>query len=244
MTRAGAIRKAPIRRTRRSEIHRTTRIARRSRYIHGVRYCRHAHVTLPLESVLQPRERRVLGAATASDRARGRHWHTRRHRHGRHRVEQPIRDWITSAVYILVGVIVCWRAIRTTESRTWMVFAFGVSVYGLGNVLWAAWVEHLPNPPIPSICDAMWLTLYPCCYIGILGLARVRGRRVPARIWLDGVDRRARGRRRSALRSWCARCSRRCRATPPLSSPRWPIRLRPRACGLGRGRARAARLAP
>ncbi len=103
-------------------------------------------------------------------------------------VEEPIRDWVTSAVYILVGVIVCWRAVRIARARrSWMIFAFGISIYGLGNVLWAAWIEHLPNPPIPSICDGMWLTLYPACYIGILGLARVRERRVPARMWLDGI---------------------------------------------------------
>jgi diguanylate cyclase (GGDEF)-like protein len=107
---------------------------------------------------------------------------------GGHAVEQPIRDWVTSAVYILVGLIVVWRALRSTESRrSWAIFAFGISIYGLGNVLWAAWIEHLPNPPIPSICDGMWLTLYPACYIGILGLARVRERKVPARIWLDSI---------------------------------------------------------
>ena len=121
-------------------------------------------------------------------------------------VEQPIRDWVTSAVYILVGVIVCWRAVRTTEARrSWMIFAFGISIYGLGNVLWAAWIEHLPNPPIPSICDGMWLTLYPCCYIGIVGLARVRERRGAGE---DLAGRRSSPRsasRRSARRSWCAR---------------------------------------
>ncbi len=102
--------------------------------------------------------------------------------------ETPIRDWVTSAVYIVVGVIVCWRVLRTEEARRpWMIFAFGISIYGLGNVLWAAWLEHLPNPPIPSISDGMWLTLYPACYIGIVGLARVRERRVPARMWLDGI---------------------------------------------------------
>jgi diguanylate cyclase (GGDEF)-like protein len=107
---------------------------------------------------------------------------------GGHAVELPIRDWVTSAVYILVGLIVSLRALRTTEARrSWMIFAFGISIYGMGNVLWAAWVEHLPNPPIPSICDGMWLTLYPACYLGILGLARVRERRVPPRIWLDGL---------------------------------------------------------
>ncbi len=144
---------------------------------------------LPLDSVLGPRERRVLGTVTAVlialVVATGAH---AVFGIGGGSVEEPIRDWLTSAVYILVGVIVCWRAVRTTESRkSWMIFAFGISIYGLGNVLWAAWIEHLPNPPIPSICDGMWLTLYPCCYIGIVGLARLRERRVPARMWLDGI---------------------------------------------------------
>ena len=144
---------------------------------------------LPLDSVLGPRERRVLGTVTAVlialVVATGAH---AVFGIGGSAVEEPIRDWLTSAVYILVGVIVCWRAVRTMESRkSWMIFALGISVYGLGNVLWAAWIEHLPNPPIPSICDGMWLTLYPCCYIGIVGLARLRERRVPARMWLDGI---------------------------------------------------------
>jgi diguanylate cyclase (GGDEF)-like protein len=144
---------------------------------------------LPLASTLRPRERRPLNVVTAllgclvlvtALRAV--------FGIGGHPFGEIVRDWLTSAVYILVGVIVCWRAMRTTESRrSWMIFAFGISIYGLGNVLWAAWIEHLPNPPIPSICDGMWLTLYPCCYVGILGLARVRELRVPARMWLDGI---------------------------------------------------------
>ncbi len=144
---------------------------------------------LPLSSELRPSERRMLRASTglllAIVAATGAHAILGI---GGPSVEQPIRDWLTSAVYILVGVIVCWRAVRTTESRTsWMIFAFGISVYGLGNILWAAWIEHLKSPPIPSICDGMWLTLYPCCYLGIVGLARLRERRVPARMWLDGI---------------------------------------------------------
>ncbi|HEY7962460.1 MAG TPA: EAL domain-containing protein [Solirubrobacteraceae bacterium] len=144
---------------------------------------------LPLSSQLRPAERRVLAAATAllmaiiavtgARAAFG---------IGGHTVALVIRDWLTSAVYILVGLIVCWRVVRTTQARRpWMSFALGISVYGLGNVLWAAWVEHLPNPPIPSICDGLWLTLYPTCYVGIVGLARLRERRVPARMWLDGL---------------------------------------------------------
>jgi diguanylate cyclase (GGDEF)-like protein len=144
---------------------------------------------LPLASALRTGERRLLLGATALlialVAATGAH---AAFGIGGRTVEQPIRDWVTSAVYILVGLIVVWRALRSTESRrSWSIFAFGISIYGLGNVLWAAWIEHLPNPPIPSICDGMWLTLYPACYVGILGLARVRERKVPARIWLDGI---------------------------------------------------------
>ncbi len=144
---------------------------------------------LPLASVLRRSERRLLNAATALLLALVATTAARVVFHiGGHSFGDVIRDWVTSAVYILVGLIVCWRAVRTTEARRpWMWFAFGVSIYGLGNVLWAAWIEHLPNPPIPSVCDGMWLTLYPCCYVGIIGLARLRERRVPARIWLDGV---------------------------------------------------------
>jgi diguanylate cyclase (GGDEF)-like protein len=144
---------------------------------------------LPRAGELSRTERRLLGATTAL--LVGLVAVTALHAAfglGGSAVAQPIRDWVTSAVYILVGVIVCWRAVRMSESRgSWMAFAFGISIYGLGNVLWAAWIEHLPNPPIPSICDGMWLTLYPACGVGILALARVRDRRVPARIWLDGV---------------------------------------------------------
>ncbi len=148
-----------------------------------------AEALLPLAAGLPRGERRLLGLTTALlvtlVAATGLHAATGL---GGHAVELPIRDWVTPAVYILVGAIVSWRAVRVAQARrSWMFFAAGVSIYGLGNVLWAVWVEHLPNPPIPSVCDGMWLTLYPACYLGIVGLARVRERHVPPRIWLDGV---------------------------------------------------------
>src|SRR5450755_2140946 len=69
-------------------------------------------------------------------------------------VEKPIRDWLSSAIYILVAGIVALRAVRVTMKRVpWAIFAAGLSFYGLGNVLWSLWIEHLRNVPIPSISD-------------------------------------------------------------------------------------------
>jgi diguanylate cyclase (GGDEF)-like protein len=103
--------------------------------------------------------------------------------------EKPIRDWLSSAVYILVAVLVALRAIKVQHKRvSWAIFAVGLSLYGLGNVLWSLWFEHLTHPPIPSICDVLWLSFYPLSYAGIVGFASSNGqRKPPAGVWLDGL---------------------------------------------------------
>jgi diguanylate cyclase (GGDEF)-like protein len=47
-------------------------------------------------------------------------------------VKVGIRDWVTPSVYVLVGAVVCWRAIRTTRARvSWRIWLDGV-IAGLG----------------------------------------------------------------------------------------------------------------
>jgi signal transduction histidine kinase/FixJ family two-component response regulator len=108
---------------------------------------------------------------------------------GENAAAPSIRDWLSSAVYILVAAIVALRAIRGSSKRwSWAVFALGLSLYALGNVLWSFWIGNVQHPPIPSICDGLWLTLYPLSYAAIVGFARVDGqRKVPAGVWLDGI---------------------------------------------------------
>jgi diguanylate cyclase (GGDEF)-like protein len=145
---------------------------------------------LPRASVLKPREQRALAggfalllvllAVTGINAVLG---------IGGGAAEKLIRDWLSSAIYILVAAIVALRAARLSTNRVpWAVFAVGLSLYTLGNVLWSLWIEHLRNAPIPSICDGLWLALYPLSYMGIVGLARLRDqRRLPAGVWLDGI---------------------------------------------------------
>ncbi len=100
---------------------------------------------------------------------------------------QPIRDWASSAVYVIVTAVVALRVVRIRERRgPWLVLGVGIALYAAGNLLWALWMEHQAAPPIPSVCDLLWLSLYPCSYAGLALLAR-RGRRVPAGVWLDGI---------------------------------------------------------
>ncbi len=144
---------------------------------------------LPMSALLRPRERTalramtgVLGllvAGTAAQAVSGFDASAGANFAGK---------WLTPAVYVLVGVIVCWRAIYSTDGRgPWIVFAIGISLYGIGNLVWSMLYEELANPPIPSFCDALWLALYPCCWFGLAGLAQLKERPVPARLWLDAL---------------------------------------------------------
>ena len=107
---------------------------------------------------------------------------------GGSRLDEVFRDWATSAVYVLVAAAVVLRAIKISQSRgAWTLIAVGISLYGAGNLVWALWLEHVANPPIPSICDALWLALYPTSYLGVALLARRHWRGIPAGVWLDGI---------------------------------------------------------
>jgi diguanylate cyclase (GGDEF)-like protein len=102
--------------------------------------------------------------------------------------DTPVRDWLPSIVYVLVAAMVSLRAVRVREARgPWIVLAVGLTLYAAGNLLWAFWLEHVPNPPIPSICDALWLSFYPLAYVGMAWLALSRTHRASAGVWLDGV---------------------------------------------------------
>ena len=100
-----------------------------------------------------------------------------------------IHERVSCVVYILAAAIVALRAVRgSSQRRSWALFAAGLSLYGLGNILWNVWIGQLKNPPIPSISDGLWLMLYPLSYLGIVGIARVHEqRRLPGGVWLDGI---------------------------------------------------------
>ncbi len=103
-------------------------------------------------------------------------------------VADLIRGWASSAVYVVAAAVVVLRAVRVPRARgPWILLAVGLTLYAAGNVVWGIWLNHLESPPFPSVSDALWLSLYPMSYLGLVGLARDRGRKVPAGVWLDGI---------------------------------------------------------
>jgi diguanylate cyclase (GGDEF)-like protein len=145
---------------------------------------------LPRSAELKPAERGLLAAAfvavgvllivTAANALLG---------VGGAAADPVIRDWMSSAIAILVAGIVCLRPLRIhTRRRSFTLVAAGVTAYSAGNVVWATWLSHVANPPVPSVSDLLWLIFYPLVAAGIVGLTGIRGRnRPPAGVWLDGI---------------------------------------------------------
>lgn len=103
-------------------------------------------------------------------------------------IDEVMRTWAPSAVYVLTAALVVLRAVAVPHQRAaWILFAVGVTLYGSGNLAWALWLEHVESAPIPSVADVLWLGLYPASYAGLLLLARRGRKRASAGVWLDGI---------------------------------------------------------
>jgi len=81
------------------------------------------------------------------------------------------------------------RARRATPRGrvAWLLVATGLLAWTGGDLVWTVWLDHVSNPPYPSIADALYLTEYPAAYIGLALLMRAHFRHTGPALWLDGV---------------------------------------------------------
>jgi diguanylate cyclase (GGDEF)-like protein len=82
-------------------------------------------------------------------------------------------DWSSPVVYGLVAVLVAYRAFRSSTKRLALVmFSLALGLYGLGYVVWTFWIGQMRQPPIPSVCDLLWLSFYPLTFTGLVLFVR------------------------------------------------------------------------
>jgi hypothetical protein len=93
----------------------------------------------------------------------------------------------------LVAASACFQAARRTPygfgrawtaslHRAWRLLGSAALAWGLGQVVWTVEELRLPDDtgvPVPSLADALWLTLYPCGYAFVVLVLRRRLRSLP-----------------------------------------------------------------
>ena len=82
-----------------------------------------------------------------------------------------------------------WRAVaHPKERKPWLVIGLGMVSFAAADLYYTIALQPLGDDiPYPSLADALYLGLYPCCFVGLLLLARCRAGRLPWMLWVDGL---------------------------------------------------------
>jgi hypothetical protein len=68
-----------------------------------------------------------------------------------------------------------------------LAFGVGLAAWAAGDLWWTLFYEHAPDPPFPSLADALWLAWYPFTALGIALLIRHSVASFHLHRWMDGL---------------------------------------------------------
>jgi diguanylate cyclase (GGDEF)-like protein len=103
-------------------------------------------------------------------------------------LEGFFKDGIFTAAEFAAVAVAGVRVLCRRENRlAWGLIASGLLVWAGGDLVWTVWLNDLSNPPYPSIADALYLSMYPAIYCGLLLLMRAHFRHAGFAVWLDGL---------------------------------------------------------
>jgi two-component system, cell cycle response regulator len=94
---------------------------------------------------------------------------------------------VYDAGVILAGLACAARAAGSRDRLPWAFIGVAVALWGIGDAIWTIAYQDLSSPPIPSVCDAFWLAVYPLVYVGLTMLLHKRVRTVGRALWIDGL---------------------------------------------------------
>ncbi len=107
---------------------------------------------------------------------------------GGHGLDAVTQDGVYTAVELIAVALCATRVLRRRDDRTaWAFMTLGLLGWTGGDLIWTIWLDHVANPPTPSVADALYLTMYPATYIAMMLLIRSRLRHAGAAQWLDGA---------------------------------------------------------
>jgi diguanylate cyclase (GGDEF)-like protein len=99
-----------------------------------------------------------------------------------------LNDWAMTLLAAGAAITVVLRvALVASQRRVWLPLAIGLTSYAIGTALWNLSIQHMADPPFPSVADPLWLALYPLGYATLVLSVRAQTGRLSASVWLDGL---------------------------------------------------------
>src|SRR4029078_5523830 len=75
-----------------------------------------------------------------------------------------VLDGVLNTLAYLGSAAVCLLRARDVQAyrRSFHVLGIGLTLYGLGNIVWTVFVRTQDPEPFPTAADGLWLSFYPC----------------------------------------------------------------------------------
>jgi diguanylate cyclase (GGDEF)-like protein len=100
----------------------------------------------------------------------------------------PIAEHIYEAIEVIAAGCCLWRAFAyPKERKPWLAIGLGMVSFSTAELYYTFVLQSKAEIPYPSLADALYLGLYPFCFVGLLLLARCRSGRLPWMLWVDGL---------------------------------------------------------
>ena len=83
-------------------------------------------------------------------------------------------DGVLNNVAYLGSAAVCLIRARDVQAyrRSFHVLGIGLTLYGLGNIVWTVFVRTQDPEPFPTAADGLWLSFYPCAFVALYLIVR------------------------------------------------------------------------
>jgi diguanylate cyclase len=99
-----------------------------------------------------------------------------------------IEDWVHDVVLVAAAALCLFYAGAPGRNRAAsLAFGAGLAAWAAADLWWTAFYANDPDPPLPSVADALWLAWYPLTALGIALLIRRSVATFHLHRWLDGV---------------------------------------------------------
>jgi diguanylate cyclase (GGDEF)-like protein len=97
-------------------------------------------------------------------------------------------DWVYNGIVVASAVFCLARAALIKAERVaWFFFGLALSAWAAGELHYTLVLQHLEEPPYPSLGDAFFLAFYPISYFALVLLVRNRVKSFHPSLYLDGL---------------------------------------------------------
>ncbi len=99
-----------------------------------------------------------------------------------------LADWLYNALMLGAATACVLRGIlRPADRAAWLLLGAGALAWSGGDLYFSLFLADDPEPPLPSVSDALYLSFYPAAYVALALLVRRHVRELHASLCVDAL---------------------------------------------------------